>query len=152
MTSSSDPFVMMAKARKVYGYTMALWERGETAPSLFYQVTRYKERLKISSRDLWKSFIDASWAPFPVRLLLSWLRGRDSHGDGWNWCHYWSNFEIADMDWFRSKEYMGFFNALDELGGFYFERVSRALRVLVSLIDRGSGAMRLYILLGLLYY
>ncbi|MCJ1378077.1 hypothetical protein MMC17_001173 [Xylographa soralifera] len=101
---------------------MALWERGETAPSLYYQVARYKERLKIRSSDLWKSFVDASWAPFPVRPFLSWLRGRDSHGDGWNWCHYWSNFEIADMDWFRSKEYMGFFTMLDELGGFYFER------------------------------
>ncbi|MCJ1390834.1 hypothetical protein MMC18_003695 [Xylographa bjoerkii] len=117
-----DPFVMMSEAKKVYGYTMALWERGETAPSLFYQVTRYKEKLNIPSSDLWKSFIDASWAPFLVRPLLSWLRGRDSHGDGWNWCHYWSNFEIADMDWFRSKDYMGFFSMLDELGGFYFER------------------------------
>ncbi|MCJ1411690.1 hypothetical protein MMC19_005782 [Ptychographa xylographoides] len=117
-----DPFAMMAKAKKVYGYTLALWERGETAPSLFYQITKYKEKLKIPSTDLWKSFVDASWAPFFLRPLMTWLRGRDSHGDGWNWCHYWSNFEIADMDWFRSKEYTSFFTMLDELGGFYTER------------------------------
>lgn len=114
----------MAKAKKVYGYTMAIWERGDTVPSLFNQITRYKEKLKIPTTDLWKSFLEASWAPFPVRPFMSWFRGRDSHGDGWNWCHYWSNFEIADMDWFRSKEYGNFFNMLDELGGFYYERAS----------------------------
>ena len=49
------------------------------------------------------------------------------------------------MDWFRSKEYTSFITMLDELGGFYFERVSRALRIFASLVDRSSGAMRLYI-------
>ena len=36
----------------------------------------------------------------------------------------WSNFEIADMDFFRSPEYQAFFDYLDRKGGFYFERVS----------------------------
>ena len=35
----------------------------------------------------------------------------------------WSNFEIADMDFFRSPEYQAFFEYLDRKGGFYFERV-----------------------------
>lgn len=38
-------------------------------------------------------------------------------------CHYWSNFEIADMDLFRSPLYRSFFDDLDRTGGFYFERV-----------------------------
>ena len=150
LISNSDPFVEMAKAKKVYGYTMAIWERGDTVPSLFHQVTRYKEKLKIPSTDLWKSFIDPSWAPFPFRPLMSSLRGRDSHGDGWNWCHYWSNFEIADMDWYRSKEYMAFFEMLDELGGFYYERVGLFTQTMKVVADGRSGVMHRFTRLALL--
>ena len=41
----------------------------------------------------------------------------------WNFCHFWSNFEIADLEWFRSKEYGDLFAWLEERGGLYFERV-----------------------------
>jgi alpha 1,2-mannosyltransferase len=37
-------------------------------------------------------------------------------------CHYWSNFEIADLRWFRSPEYIAYFDYLDKVGGFYYER------------------------------
>jgi len=67
--------------------------------------------------------VDASWAPWPLRkLLASMLPHRDGNGDTWNHCHFWSNFEIADFAFFRSKEYRDFFDYLDQLGGFYFER------------------------------
>jgi hypothetical protein len=33
----------------------------------------------------------------------------------------WSNFEIADMDLWRSKAYSDYFDFLDEQGGFYYE-------------------------------
>lgn len=33
----------------------------------------------------------------------------------------WSNFEIADMVFWRSDVYMSFFEFLDEKGGFYYE-------------------------------
>jgi alpha 1,2-mannosyltransferase len=36
-------------------------------------------------------------------------------------CAVWSNFEIADLDFFRSKVYMEFFEHLDKAGGFYYE-------------------------------
>lgn len=42
-------------------------------------------------------------------------------------CHFWSNFEIARLDFFRSKEYEDFFQMMDKSGGFWTERVSRAL-------------------------
>lgn len=34
----------------------------------------------------------------------------------------WSNFEIADLDFFRSDAYNTFFNYLDTSGKFYYER------------------------------
>lgn len=39
-------------------------------------------------------------------------------------CHFWSNFEIARLDFFRSKEYEDFFQMMDKSGGFWTERVS----------------------------
>lgn len=34
----------------------------------------------------------------------------------------WSNFEIADMRFWRSKAYSDFFDFLDKKGGFFYER------------------------------
>src|SRR6186713_2069044 len=96
---SSDPFVAMSKSKKRYGYTMALWELGQSVPTMFRKFSDYKRAKKISSSNLWKAMINASKAPLPIRPSLSWLGGRDSSGDAWNFCHFWSNFEIADMDW-----------------------------------------------------
>lgn len=33
----------------------------------------------------------------------------------------WSNFEIADMDFWRGEAYSKFFDYLDSQGGFYYE-------------------------------
>lgn len=34
----------------------------------------------------------------------------------------WSNFEIGNLNWLRSKAYVDFFNMLDQDGGFFYER------------------------------
>ena len=38
------------------------------------------------------------------------------------YCAVWSNFEVADLDFFRSDAYMTFFNYLDSTGKFFYER------------------------------
>jgi len=62
----------------------------------------------------------------------------DNSGETYNLCHcewilsrhvsahsphqvVWSNFEIADMDFWRSEAYMKYFEFLEEKGGFYYE-------------------------------
>lgn len=119
-----DPFVQMAKSKKVYGYTIALWEVGKSCPALFRATTEWKAWNGLRSGELWKAMVEASWLPFPFRRLLSWMAHRDAAGDAWSLCHFWSNFEIADMDFFRSRVYQDYFAALDKAGGFYHERVS----------------------------
>lgn len=37
-------------------------------------------------------------------------------------CHYWSNFELADLRFFRSKVYEDYFDYLDKTGNFFYER------------------------------
>ena len=42
-------------------------------------------------------------------------------------CAVWSNFEIADMDFWRGPAYIAFFEYLDSTGGFYYEVRVRCL-------------------------
>jgi hypothetical protein len=42
----------------------------------------------------------------------------------WLWKTVWSNFEIADMDFWRGEAYTAFFEYLDRSGGFYYEVLS----------------------------
>lgn len=45
----------------------------------------------------------------------------DDGGQTYNLCHYWSNFEIADLDFWRGEAYTKFFDYLESKGGFYYE-------------------------------
>ncbi|CAO2651336.1 Nn.00g096330.m01.CDS01 [Neocucurbitaria sp. VM-36] len=117
-----DPFTHMAQHRKKYAFAIALWEHGTTAPSLFRKISDFKARMRIPTAPLWTAMTAPSYAPWPFRYVLALLRNRDAKGDLWNMCHFWSNFEIADMDFFRSDAYRALFKYLDEDGGFYYER------------------------------
>lgn len=120
-----DPFVEMARHGKTYGYTVALWEEPNTCPNLFRAVDDFRVQNKIPTTPTWNAMIDAdTWTPWPIRKLKG-LLGKAHHsrtGDRWNLCHYWSNFEIADLDFFRSDAYQSLFEYLDRKGGFYHER------------------------------
>ncbi|KAJ7699463.1 nucleotide-diphospho-sugar transferase, partial [Mycena olivaceomarginata] len=43
-------------------------------------------------------------------------------GQDFNMCHFWSNFDIADLDFWRGEVYTKFFEFLDKTGGFYYAR------------------------------
>jgi mannosyltransferase len=118
-----DPFVEMARHKKVYGYTIALWEEKRTCPGLFREVSDWKEAHHVKTTNLWKASISPSRIPWPFRTMFNWLGQRDRRGDSWNLCHYWSNFEIADLDFFRDAPYQSLYAHLEKTGGFYFERV-----------------------------
>jgi alpha 1,2-mannosyltransferase len=100
-----DPFLLMQDQQKVYGFTISLFEYAETIPSLWNHV---------------KAFINANPGLTPVDNAMSFLS--DDGGESYNRCHFWSNFEIADMDLWRNEAYSKFFDYLDEQGGFYYER------------------------------
>ncbi|KAG2054615.1 glycosyltransferase family 15 protein [Suillus hirtellus] len=100
-----DPFLVMQDQNKVYGFTISLYEYQATIPTLWNAV---------------KSFINANpdfVAPGNAMGFLS-----DDGGESYNLCHFWSNFEIADLDFWRGEAYSKFFEYLDEQGGFYYER------------------------------
>ncbi|TDL19414.1 glycosyltransferase family 15 protein [Rickenella mellea] len=100
-----DPFLMMQDQGKVYGWTISLYEWGATIPSLWETV---------------KDFVKANPHYVAPNNSLSFLS--DDGGESYNMCHFWSNFEIADMDFWRGEAYTKFFDHLEATGGFYYER------------------------------
>lgn len=139
-----DPFLHMATTNKTYGFTIAVKELRETVPNIFRYASAYKRKHNLESKGLWEMFLesspedegDQSVAANEQSLPEDVLRTEPGHsksveidpeameGERYNMCHFWSNFEIARLDWFRSKEYEDFFQMMDRSGGFWMERVS----------------------------
>lgn len=100
-----DPFLFMEDNDKVYGFTISMPEWEPTIPSLWSTVKDFiAEHPQYVSPDNSMDFLS------------------DNAGDSYNMCHFWSNFEIADMDFWRSEAYTKFFEYLEKTGGFYYER------------------------------
>lgn len=139
----------MIESNKTYGFTIAVKELRETVPNIFRYASAYKRKNNLKSKGLWEMFLEPSpdeeVAPeaekkqqsklqrqLPEEILqtepgdnnLDDIDPEAMEGESYNMCHFWSNFEIARLDWFRSKEYEDFFNTMDRSGGFWMERVS----------------------------
>ncbi|KAK1924853.1 nucleotide-diphospho-sugar transferase [Papiliotrema laurentii] len=100
-----DPFLVMQDQKKVYGFTLSLYEYIETIPSLWATV---------------KDFIQQHPEHIAEDNAMGFLS--DDGGETYNKCHFWSNFEIGDLNFWRSQAYLDFFDHLDKAGGFYYER------------------------------
>lgn len=129
----SDPFVHMDRTNKTYGWVIAVKELRETVPNLFRYVSAWKRNKGIKSQGLWEMFLekpdpeddspkfeDADGPGTSPHLIVD---PEAMEGEKYNMCHFWSNFEIARFDFYKSKEYEEFFQMLEESGGFWQERV-----------------------------
>lgn len=160
----------MAETNKTYGFTIAVKELRETVPNIFRYASAYKRKKNLKSKGLWEMFLenppkneenpseDNKQDKLPEEILQN-EPGENTvpdvdpeamEGESYNMCHFWSNFEIARLDWFRSKEYEEFFDMMDKSGGFWTERVCipqrlLSLMFLSPLLTGCSGVMRLFI-------
>ncbi|KAH6897871.1 glycosyltransferase family 15 protein [Coprinopsis sp. MPI-PUGE-AT-0042] len=100
-----DPFTFMEVNKKVYGWTISLLEWYETVPTLW---------------DATKEFITKNPQYVHPDNAMEWIS--NDGGNSYNMCHFWSNFEIADMNFWRGEAYQKYFEHLDSKGGFYYER------------------------------
>jgi alpha 1,2-mannosyltransferase len=103
-----DPFEYLQTNNKKYGFTMSWKEFMDTIPSLYDSVKYYIKEKGLEDRlpkDNAKKFLT-----------------QGKLGDEYNGCHFWTNFEIASLDIWRSKSYLDFFDHLDKKGGFFYER------------------------------
>jgi len=104
-----DPFLFMERNNKTYSFTIAIFEYRRTIESLWDTV---REFVKIHPDYV-----------APDNALHFMVDDISKGFDGeYNLCHFWSNFEIADLRFWRSKEYSDFFEYLDATGNFFYER------------------------------
>lgn len=108
-----DVFRYMQDNNKTYGFTINLYDAPASIPSLWPETVKFM-------------------AQHPEYLheknSMNWLTDnikRPEHNikaNGYSTCHFWSNFEIADLRLWRSQAYEEFFDHLDKAGGFFYER------------------------------
>jgi alpha 1,2-mannosyltransferase len=100
-----DPFRYMKENKKKYSFVLSLYEYVETIPTLWDSAKKF---MKNHPEHI---------APDNSMGFLS-----DDGGETYNHCHFWSNFEVGDLNWLRSKAYIDYFESLDQDGGFFYER------------------------------
>ncbi|RDA94397.1 hypothetical protein CP533_2261 [Ophiocordyceps camponoti-saundersi (nom. inval.)] len=109
-----DIFAYMFDNNKTYGFTINLYDDPKTLPTLWTETVKFLS--------------DHTNHPVHEKSALNWLtddKRRPDHNrraQGYSTCHFWSNFEVADMEFWRSPVYEDYFNHLDHAGGFFYER------------------------------
>ncbi|VUG17551.1 KTR1 [Brettanomyces bruxellensis] len=109
---AEDPFKIMREEKRAYGFTMAMLEDRKTI------------------RQLWSNTLEFFESEHPeyvgkrnsIKFITHDSETHTFEPRNYNLCHYWSNFEIADLNFFRSKEYEDYFQYLDATGNFFYER------------------------------
>ena len=100
-----DIFKWMKDNDKAYAFTISLPEYDKTIPTLWEET---------------KKFTDANPQFLAENNMLDWIS--QDRGQTYNGCHFWSNFEIASLKFWRSEAYTKYFEHLDAAGGFFYER------------------------------
>ncbi|CCH45157.1 Glycolipid 2-alpha-mannosyltransferase [Wickerhamomyces ciferrii] len=100
-----DIFQWMKDNNKQYGFTISLHEYAATIETL-WQETR--------------TFIKEHPEYLPADNMMDFVS--DDGGFSYNLCHFWSNFEIGNLNFWRGKAYSDYFEHLDKAGGFFYER------------------------------
>ncbi|ODV79818.1 glycosyltransferase family 15 protein [Suhomyces tanzawaensis NRRL Y-17324] len=112
-----DPFTVLRKKDKIYGFVIAIIEYENTIPTLWQTVEKFMEEYPelVHANN---SLAFATTNESSLNLGAPMIETKTDY----NLCHFWSNFEIANLNFFRSEAYNTFFNYLDKTGGFYYER------------------------------
>ncbi|ODQ82217.1 glycosyltransferase family 15 protein [Babjeviella inositovora NRRL Y-12698] len=108
-----DLFKFMEDNDKTYGFTINLYDHPITVETLWRVtmefVKEHPEYVHPNGAFEWLT----NDLQNPWHALFT---------GGYSGCHFWSNFEIGDMDFFRAEPYTKWMERLNENGGFYYER------------------------------
>lgn len=100
-----DVFQFMADNNLTYGFNMAILDDARSFPSLWSKT---------------KDFMVANKPLIHPEADMSWLLDADTAD--YNNCQFFSNFEIGNLNFFRSARVEAYFDHLDKTGGFFYER------------------------------
>ncbi|KAH3665758.1 hypothetical protein OGAPHI_003946 [Ogataea philodendri] len=111
-----DPFRLLRENKKKYGFVMTLLEYENTIPSLWNAVEDFMNlHPEYIHPDSLFDFVTNDEPIGTGRLVVE-------HNSSYNLAHFWSNFEIGDLNFFRSEAYESYFDHLSRTGGFHYER------------------------------
>lgn len=100
-----DLFKFMEEKKLKYGFSVSLYEYLETIPTLWQTTKDFLAKFpQYQAKDSMIDFVS------------------DDGGETYNKCHFWSNFELGDLDFWRGEAYTKYFDYLDHAGGFFYER------------------------------
>lgn len=110
-----DVFKYLQGTGKVYGFTMGLYDIEQSIATLWPETLKY-----LNTGDNYK-YVNPSGS---FQWLVEDLQNphKNKCTGGYSTCHFWSNFEIGDFDFWRSEAYDNWVNYLDSTGKFYYER------------------------------
>lgn len=94
------------------GFTISFVENIGTIPSLWTAVRAFMQYTREAGKNYFTNLARDSLYRFVT----------DEDGKEYNQCHFWTNFEIARLDLWQTQAYRDFFDFLDSLGGFFYER------------------------------
>lgn len=137
-----DPFHFLADRNLLYGFVIALYDSPASITTLWPEVLNFLKSYPLEEGNESKtthsteSFDSNNFiqAPHYLSSLIhpnsaldfltdSYYRSmHTNNASGYSTCHFWSNFEIGDLDFFRSPLYQAYFKHLDQSGGFFYER------------------------------
>lgn len=110
-----DVFKYLQGTDKIYGFTTSLYDIEQTIETLWPETLQFLELndnyKHINQNGSFQWLLDDLQKPKKAQVA-----------GGYSTCHFWSNFEIADMDFWRSDAYDNWFEYLDSTGKFYYER------------------------------
>lgn len=108
-----DVFAWMQDHNKTYGFNINIYDSPDSVATLWPET---------------KKFIEDNPGYVHPNNAREWLEDdkrrpeNNQKAHGYSTCHFWSNFEIGDLSFWRSKKYRDYFNHLDRAGGFFYER------------------------------
>ena len=108
-----DVFRYMEDNNKTYGFTINLYDAPQTIKTLWPETRKFlaANPSYLSKNNMWEWLTDDQARP-----------EHNQGANGYSTCHFWSNFEIGDLDFFRGEKYESYFQHLDRAGGFFYER------------------------------
>lgn len=110
-----DVFKYLEGTGKIYGFTLSLYDIEDSVTTLWPETIKF-----LNTGDNYQ-YVNPNGA-------FQWLLENQQNpkkaeiAGGYSTCHFWSNFEIGNMDFFRGEAYTNWFKHLDSTGKFYYER------------------------------
>ncbi|RCH95968.1 hypothetical protein CU098_004420 [Rhizopus stolonifer] len=110
---NQDLFMFMKEQKKKLGkcFVITMREAPQSIPTLWSRVNEFKE-------------INPQYILDENSTIYPWIY--NEREKDYNYCHFWSNFQLADLSFFRSEAYRTYFEYLDKTGNFFYERWSDA--------------------------